>query len=219
MNDERDEYGKRRPDKFDETVERLGREVGRKAEEWGAHVERKADEWSRRMEDKAERWSRKIERKAERRAWKDERRAERDERRAERREEWHMRRQGRYHEGRRTTLYRSRSGKISGVCKGIADYYDFNVRFVRLLFVVLAFTTGFWPAVITYVVAAMVMKPEPVLPLETEEDEEFYQSYSGSRTMALHRLKRTYDNLNRRIQRLENTVTARDFDWDERLNR
>ena len=88
------------------------------------------------------------------------------------------------------------------------------LRIVSGLAVLLVAATGslFWLA------SGMVMKPEPVLPLESEEDEEFYHSYSGSRSMALHRLKRTFDNLDRRIQRLENTVTTRDFDWEERLN-
>jgi phage shock protein C len=36
--------------------------------------------------------------------------------------------------------------------------------------------------------------------------------------MALHRLKRTYDNLDRRIQRMESIVTSREYDWDRRLN-
>lgn len=118
----------------------------------------------------------------------------------------------------RTTLYRSRKCMIAGVCRGIADYYHFDVFWTRVLAVVAATVTGFWPAVIMYLVAALVMKVEPVLPLETEEDEEFYHSYSGSRSMALHRLKRTFDNLDRRIQRMENAVTRRDYDWDERLN-
>ena len=62
------------------------------------------------------------------------------------------------------------------------------------------------------------MKPEPVLPLQTEDDEEFYNSFASSRRMAIHRLKRTFDHLDRRIQRIESIVTARDFDWDSRLN-
>ena len=118
----------------------------------------------------------------------------------------------------RTTLYRSRSGMICGVCKGVAQYYSFDVFWTRVLFVVAACFVGVWPAVFMYLIAALVMKPEPVLPLESEEDEEFYHSYSGSRSMALNRLKRTYDNLDRRIQRMENAVTRRDFDWEERLN-
>ncbi len=118
----------------------------------------------------------------------------------------------------RTTLYRSRKGMCCGVCKGLAEYYGFDVFWTRVLTVVAASFVGIWPAVIMYLVAAMVMKPEPVLPLETEEDEEFYHSYSGSRSMALHRLKRTFGNLDRRIQRLESAVTTRDYDWEERLN-
>jgi phage shock protein C len=104
------------------------------------------------------------------------------------------------------------------VCKGFAEYYDFDVFWTRVIVVAGSLFMGIFPAVvIMYFIAAMVMKVEPVLPLQSEEDEEFYHSYSGSRTMALHRLKRTFDNLDRRIQRLESTVTTRDFDWDERL--
>jgi phage shock protein C len=36
--------------------------------------------------------------------------------------------------------------------------------------------------------------------------------------MATQRLKRMFDNLDRRIRRMEDTVTARDYDWDRRLN-
>lgn len=120
-------------------------------------------------------------------------------------------------QGRRSTLYRSRNGMVCGVCKGFAEYYDFDVFWTRAIVIFGALVVGLWPAVFMYFIAAIVMKVEPVLPLQTEEDEEFYHSYSGSRSMALHRLKRTFDNLDRRIQRLESTVTTRDFDWDERL--
>jgi phage shock protein C len=117
------------------------------------------------------------------------------------------------------TLYRSRTGMICGVCEGIADYYHFSTFWVRVLFVIGSSFFGFWPAIVAYFIASMVMKVEPVLPLESEEDEEFYHSYSGSRSMALQRLKRTYESLDRRIQRIESTVTTRDFDWEQRLNR
>jgi phage shock protein C len=36
--------------------------------------------------------------------------------------------------------------------------------------------------------------------------------------MALHRLKKTFDSLDRRIQRMEGIVTAKEYDWDRRLN-
>ena len=61
------------------------------------------------------------------------------------------------------------------------------------------------------------MKPEPVVPFQSEADEEFYNSLTTSRSMALHRLKRTYDNLDRRIQRIEGIVTARERDDARRV--
>ena len=115
-------------------------------------------------------------------------------------------------------LYRSRSGKILGVCKGLADYFDFSVSGMRVIALALLIFSGVWPMIIVYFVAALLMKPEPVLPLNTEEEQEFYNSYASSRRMALHRLKRTYDNLDRRIQRIESIVTSREYDWDRRLN-
>jgi phage shock protein C len=36
--------------------------------------------------------------------------------------------------------------------------------------------------------------------------------------MAIRRLKRTFDNLDRRIRRIEDIVTARDYEWEQRLN-
>ena len=127
----------------------------------------------------------------------------------------HYRERGEYERA----LYRARNGVVSGVCQGLSNFYDLNVFWVRVGFVILTLCTGLWPMVFVYIIALVVMKDEPVMPLETAEDEEFYHSYSGSRSMALQRLKRTFDNLDHRIQRMENAVTTRDFDWDERLNR
>src|SRR5262245_6287604 len=118
----------------------------------------------------------------------------------------------------RPVLYRSRSGQILGVCKGLAEYFDVSVFWMRVIACALLIFSGIWPLVIIYIMAALLMKPEPVLPLETEGEQEFYNSYASSRRMALHRLKRTYDNLDRRIRRIEDIVTDRTYDWDRRLN-
>jgi len=117
-----------------------------------------------------------------------------------------------------TGLYRSRTGLIVGVCNGVAQYFDFSVFWMRAIAVVLLIISGIWPMLIVYIVAALLMKPEPVLPLETEEEQDFYNSYTTSRSMALRRLKRIYDHLDRRIQRLESRVTTREYDWERRFN-
>jgi phage shock protein C len=121
-------------------------------------------------------------------------------------------------ERQRTSLYRSRTGLIVGVCKGVAQYFDFSVFWMRALAVVLLIFSGIWPMLIVYIGAVLLMKPEPVLPLETEEEQDFYNAYTTSRSMALRRLKRIFDHLDRRIQRMESTVTAREYDWECRFN-
>jgi len=116
----------------------------------------------------------------------------------------------------RRGLYRSRRGVLLGVCRGLAEYFDFSVTWVRILTVVAFIFTGFWPVGVLYIVMALVMKPAPAVAPQTEDEEEFYHSYADSRKMALGRLKRTYDTLERRLRRLEDVVTSRDFDWDQR---
>ena len=121
-------------------------------------------------------------------------------------------------ERQRMSLYRSRTGMILGVCKGLAELFDFSVFWTRVIAVMLLLLSGVWPIGILYIVAALLMKPEPIMSLETEDEQEFYNSYATSRRMALHRLKRTYDNLDRRICRMEDIVTNREYDWERRLH-
>ena len=115
-------------------------------------------------------------------------------------------------------LHRSRNGIILGVCRGVAEYFSFSVFWTRAVAVILLFLTGFWPITAIYFIAALLMKPAPVIPIKTEDEQEFYDSYVHSRKSAADRLKRRYDNLERRIRRMEDTVTAREFDWERRLN-
>jgi phage shock protein C len=117
------------------------------------------------------------------------------------------------------TLYRSRRGMIFGVCQGMGDYLDFSVFWLRAFMILTTLFSGVFPMVLVYVVSALVIKPEPVVPFQSQDDHEFYNSYVSDRTMALYRLKKTFDGLERRIRRMEDIVTARDYDWESRLNR
>jgi phage shock protein C len=115
-------------------------------------------------------------------------------------------------------LYRSRDGVILGVCRGVADYFNLKVFWVRVIMLALFLFSGVWPMVFIYLVASLLMKPEPIRPLETEDEREFYDSYTYSRSRAVGRLKRRFRNLDRRIRRMEDTVTAREFDWERKFN-
>ncbi len=114
-------------------------------------------------------------------------------------------------------LYRSRNGVILGVCRGLADHFDFSVFWMRFLWIAIMLLTGFWPVLIAYFIAGLIMKPEPVIPFANESDQEFYNSYASSSSLAVNRLRRTYENLDRRIRRIESIVTSKDFNWNRRI--
>ena len=121
----------------------------------------------------------------------------------------------RYH---RHGHYRSRDGAILGVCRGLADYAEISPFWVRFGFVVLALSTAIFPVALVYIILAIVLRPEPVLSPESDDDWAFYDVYASSRATALSQLKRKLERLDRRARRIEDIVTARGFDWDQRLN-
>ncbi len=118
----------------------------------------------------------------------------------------------------RSGIYRSRNGFIFGVCRGLAEHFNFSIFWARVIAIIFLFVTGFWPAIGMYLIATLLIKPAPVIPIKTEAEQEFYDSYTNSRHLAARRIKRRYENLERRIRRMEHIVTAREFDWDEKLN-
>ena len=46
---------------------------------------------------------------------------------------------------------------IGGVCGGLAEYFDIDVSFVRLIFVAICLITAVLPMVIFYIIALIVI--------------------------------------------------------------
>ncbi len=115
-------------------------------------------------------------------------------------------------------IYRSREGFFLGVCKGIAKHFDFSTFWIRAGFIILFLLSGFWPVIGIYFVAALLMKPEPVRPINSEDEQEFYDSYVNAPSSAAQRLKRQFEKLDRRIRRMEDKVTGREFEWERKFN-
>ncbi|KAB2888480.1 MAG: envelope stress response membrane protein PspC [Desulfobulbaceae bacterium] len=119
---------------------------------------------------------------------------------------------------KRRGLYRSRDGVLLGVCRGVAEYFDLSVFWVRMAVVIVFLLSGFWPVLGIYLAAALLMRPNPVRPIENEDEQEFYDSYVHSPRSAAQRLRRQFENLERRIRRMESKVTGKDYDWERRFN-
>lgn len=114
-------------------------------------------------------------------------------------------------------LYRSRDGVLLGVCRGIARHFDLSVNWIRFFVVVMLLLTGVWPIAGIYLVAALIMKPEPVRPFADEDEQVFYESYVDSRRRAAESLRKRYRDIERRIRRMEDAVTSKEYDWDRRM--
>jgi phage shock protein C len=138
----------------------------------------------------------------------------------------------------RRAPHRSPDGRILGVCSGLAEHFDLSVKGVRIVAVVLLICSGFWPVVALYLLAAVLMQPaRRFSPFSDRRSfgapEGEYESggyrgqnddpsgdewdYRSERKSAVESLKRTFDRLNRRLQSLEDAVTAKEFDWDRRF--
>ncbi len=115
-------------------------------------------------------------------------------------------------------IYRARDGIILGVCKGIATYFDFSVYWIRIGMVIIFLLSGFWPVIGIYLVAALLMKPAPVHSLDNDDEREFYDSYVQSPRNAAQRLRKKFRDLDRRIRRMEDTVTGREYEWERKFN-
>ena len=117
----------------------------------------------------------------------------------------------------RQGLYRSRNGLILGVCRGIADYFDFSAFWIRAIIITAFILTGFWPIIGIYVLAALLMKSEPVAVSHKKTGRHSDCRYRGGRHETAERVKRKWRHLEKRIRRMEDKVTSREFDWNNRF--
>ncbi|MGB5746992.1 MAG: PspC domain-containing protein [Desulfobacterales bacterium] len=114
-------------------------------------------------------------------------------------------------------LYRSRDGIILGVCRGVADYFNLAAFWVRAIIVVAFIFTGFWPIIGIYILAALLMKPEPGVPGRQRSKHNFHCRYNRTRRDTAERLRRKWEHLEKRIRRAEDKASSREFDWENRF--
>ena len=117
----------------------------------------------------------------------------------------------------RRGLYRSRDGIILGVCRGVADYFDFSAFWIRAILIVVFILTGFWPVMGIYLLAALLMKSEPGAPGRNHSKRNHRCCPSRTRRETSERIKRKWRHLEKRIRRMEDKVTSREFDWNSRF--
>lgn len=106
---------------------------------------------------------------------------------------------------RPSAWYRSRDGIFLGLCKGLAEWRDVPVFWIRLGMVALTIFTFPVPVIIYLIVAMCVAKaPKP------EATDTPAQNFSG--------VGKVLDSLERRTRRIEDAVVNRETDWDRRFH-
>ncbi|MGE0408990.1 MAG: envelope stress response membrane protein PspC [Amphiplicatus sp.] len=107
-----------------------------------------------------------------------------------------------------------RRGKIAGVCAGLADYFGWSVKWLRIGWVLAAFVPATSPlAIVGYIVLAIVMKPNRnEAPLyETQEEERFWRTFSVRPRATFSELKHRFRALDARIAQMEYAVTSSEY--------
>jgi phage shock protein C len=118
----------------------------------------------------------------------------------------------------RRGIYRSRNGVLLGVCRGVADYFDFSVFWIRATAVILFICTGFWPIVGVYILAALLMKSDPAKSGASQSEPGPGDRHRCTRNDTAERLRRKWKHLEKRIRKMEDKVTSREFDWNSRFH-
>lgn len=58
-------------------------------------------------------------------------------------------------------LYKSNDKMLSGVLAGVAEYFTLDPTLIRLAYVVFTIVTGVFPAIIGYIIAAIIIPQKP----------------------------------------------------------
>jgi len=109
----------------------------------------------------------------------------------------------------RTRFYRDkRSGKIFGICAGIADYTGFDVSLVRVCFLAAMFMSG-GGVLPFYFIAAMVTPTKPMsFDRVDREETKFWQGVRASPTRAARDIRSRFKDMDRRLADIESYVTT-----------
>jgi len=114
-------------------------------------------------------------------------------------------------------LYRSRDRSIlAGVCAGIAEYFGFSTRAVRIatLIALIPFTTI---VLVGYLILALVLPVRPPQLYASPEQESFWRGVTDRPRDMFGELRHRFRELDLRLQRMEAYVTSKRYEIDREL--
>ncbi|QDE30727.1 MULTISPECIES: envelope stress response membrane protein PspC [Shewanella] len=122
------------------------------------------------------------------------------------------------------TLYRNpKSGKVAGVCSGIADYFNFETWLVRVIAVSILLLGGTGVVLVIYIALWMILDIKPLNLAQKEQHKDIeikkkvWQAGEPAK-QALFDVNRQFNGLEIRLRRLEEHVTSDNFDLKRQIN-
>jgi Putative stress-responsive transcriptional regulator len=113
--------------------------------------------------------------------------------------------------------FRAKDGVIFGVAKGLADHFDWSVGLVRLILILSAIFLFLWPTIIIYLLAALLMSPAPEGRLDTQEERDIWLQTQLDPGAAMEQLSRRAGAVEKRLRRLEDFITSREYAWSRKM--
>lgn len=123
-------------------------------------------------------------------------------------------------------LYRdTQNGKLGGVCAGLATALGAEVWLVRLLFVSLCLFTGFFLAILIYIIACLFVEK---IPIQKQQQNSMYANHSmktkpwqqgHSAEKILENITTELDDIDQDLQKMEDYVISFSFKMDREFKK
>lgn len=109
----------------------------------------------------------------------------------------------------------SKHARIFGVCSGIAQWADLDIKTFQVFAFLIVLFTGFFPGAIIYIILALIIPSENssspyYSEYETEEDP-YYDKTTDE-------LRKEYEELKKKVEAMENEMFDKEKDWDQRFH-
>lgn len=115
-------------------------------------------------------------------------------------------------------LYRNtEAGVLRGVCAGVADYFGIDTWIVRGL-TLLSLFVFFFPTVVIYLIAGVLLPEAPERLYATEDEEHFWRDVRTAPAQTFSNLRHKFRELEKRLRGLEAAVTSREFRLNREIN-
>lgn len=116
-------------------------------------------------------------------------------------------------------LYRDKENAVlAGVCAGLADYFDFSRKGLRIAFVLTALFPPFFPFVLlSYVLLAFILPVKPPELYADKEHADFWRGVTNAPSDVFGATRHRFREMSMRLEKLEAYVTSREFEIDREL--